>query len=74
VEHGVTPLAGKQTYGAQGRPDGCGDCHTDTASFFGKMGIRNVRNFLRDDYPALKEPNAVPRYMDWGLKGVPAFE
>jgi hypothetical protein len=74
VEHGVTPLNNKQTYGVRGRPDGCGDCHSDTSSFFNKMAIRNIRNVLKDDYPALKEPNAVPQYMDWGLKGVPAFE
>ena len=74
VEHGVTTLNKKQTYGASGRPDGCGDCHTDTSIFFNKMAIRNIRDFLKDDYPALKEPNAVPQYMDWGLKVVPAFE
>jgi hypothetical protein len=74
VEHGVTPLDRKQTYGTKGRPDGCGDCHSDTAAFFNKMSIRNVRGFLKDDYPALKEPNAVPQYVDWGLKGAPAYE
>jgi hypothetical protein len=74
VEHGVTPLNKKQTYGVRGRPDGCGDCHTDTSVFFNKMTIRNIRDFLKDDYPALKEPNAVPQYVEWGLKGVPAYE
>jgi hypothetical protein len=38
------------------------------------MAIRNIRGFLKDDYPVLKEPNAVPQYTDWGLKGVPAYE
>ena len=74
VEHGVTALNKKQTYGTRGRPDGCGDCHSDTSAFFNKMAIRNIRNALKDDYPTMKEPNAVPQYIDWGLKGVPAFE
>jgi hypothetical protein len=65
VGHGVTPLNKKQTYGAPGRPDGCGDCHSDRSAFFNKMVIRNIRGFLKDDYPVLKGPNALPQYLDW---------
>jgi len=61
-------------YGAKGKPAGCGDCHGDSAPFFTKMQIRNVRGFLKSDYPALKEPNSEPQMYEWGLKGVPTFE
>lgn len=72
--HGVSDLSGKQTYGAKDRPDGCRQCHDDQSPFFSRMDIRNVREFLKKDYPALKSPNAVPQYEIWGLRSVPAFE
>jgi hypothetical protein len=49
-------------------------CHDDSSPFFAKMDIKNVREFLKKDYPALRDPNAVPQYEIWGLKSVPAFE
>ena len=74
IEHNVVSLDRKMTYGARGKPAGCADCHADSAPFFAKMQIRNVRGFLKSDYPALKEPNAEPQMVEWGLKGVPAYE
>jgi len=74
VEHGVTPLARKRTYGHKGRPAGCMQCHDEGSPFFAKKDLRNVREFLRKDYPALKDPNAVAQYEFWGLRSVPAFE
>ncbi len=74
VEHGVVDLAAKSTYGLQGRPAGCMQCHDDSAAFFTKKDIKNIREFLRKDYPVLKEPNAVPQHETWGLRSVPAFE
>lgn len=74
VEHGVTALSQKRTYGHKGRPDGCMQCHNDTSPFFAKMDLKNVREFLKKDYPALKDPNAVPQYEIWGLNSIPAFE
>jgi hypothetical protein len=50
------------------------DCHTDNAPFFTKGQIKNVRGFLKDDYPVLKEPNVEPQMSEWGLKNVPAYE
>jgi hypothetical protein len=74
VEHGVVDLARKSTYGWKGRSEGCVQCHDDSAPFFTKRDIKNIRDFLRKDYPVLKEPNAVPQYEIWGLRSVPAFE
>ncbi|MRR15063.1 MAG: hypothetical protein EG826_01260 [Deltaproteobacteria bacterium] len=74
VEHDVTDLSQGRTYGRKGRPDGCLQCHSDAAPFFAKMDIKNVREFLKTDYPALKNPNAAPQYEMWGLRSVPAFE
>jgi len=74
VEHGVLPLAGKNVYGGKGAPGGCLDCHSNAAAFFSRMEIDNIRGFLKQDYPVLKEPNAVPQYRSWGLRGVPSFE
>jgi hypothetical protein len=50
------------------------DCHADSASFFTKLQIKNVRGFLKSDYPILKEPNAEPQMSEWGLRSVPALE
>jgi len=74
VEHGVIPLAAKKAYGTRGPGAGCGDCHDDTTAFFNKMTVKNVRGLLKDDYPGRKEPNAVPQYESWGLKGAPSIE
>lgn len=74
VVHGVVPLKAGVTYGAKGRPDGCLGCHNDRAPFFSKMAIVNSRGFMRQDYPLLKAPNAIPQYQSWKLKGVPPFE
>ena len=74
IDHGVVPLARKAAYGAKGRPDGCMDCHSDKAAFFSKMRIQNVRGALKQDYPELKDPNAIPQYRSWRLRGVPSFE
>jgi hypothetical protein len=74
LEHGVVPLNKKLTDGGKGRPEGCMDCHSDKAAFFSKMEMANSRGFLKDDYPLLKEPNAMPQYKSWGLRRVPSFE
>jgi hypothetical protein len=74
IKHGVVDPSRKSTYGWKGRPAGCGQCHDDNAPFFAKKDIKNVREFLRKDYPVLREPNGVPQYEIWGLKSVPAFE
>ncbi|MFO7570220.1 MAG: multiheme c-type cytochrome [Smithellaceae bacterium] len=74
VEHGVIETAKRTAYGWKGRPDGCMQCHDDSAPFFAKMDIENVRGFLQKDYPALKEPNAVLQHEIWGLRFVPSFE
>jgi hypothetical protein len=74
VEHGVVPVAKRKTYGNKGNPDGCMNCHADDASFFMKPRITNMRGFLKDDYPAVREPNAHPQMVDWGMSLVPSFE
>ena len=74
IEHNIVSLDRKLTYGARGKPDGCKDCHVDSAPFFTKMQVKNIRGFLKSDYPTLKEPNAEPQMNEWGLKSVPAFE
>jgi hypothetical protein len=74
IEHSVAALGKKLSYGWQGRPDGCRQCHDDKAPFFTRMEIKNIRGFLRNDYPRLKEPNSLPQYQLWGLRSVPAFE
>jgi len=65
----VTPLSRKMTYGATS----CGQCHDERAPFFTKKTIRNVRGFLKDDYPVLKAPNSVSQMTEWGLEGVPPY-
>jgi len=70
VWHNVTAIDRNQTYGTKG----CKDCHDDEAPFFGKMKVRNIGRFLKEDYPELKGPNATPQMMDWGLAEVPAYE
>lgn len=74
VEHGVTELSKKRIYGHKGRPDGCMQCHDDSSPFFAKKDIKNIREFLKKDYPTLKDPNAVAQYEIWGLRSIPAFE
>jgi hypothetical protein len=70
VEHGIVPLGQKKTLGAKG----CTQCHDDAAPFFSKMQVKNPRGFLKDDYPNLREPNAVPQMSEWGLTRVPSHE
>lgn len=74
AEHGVTALVKKSAYGGKGRPDGCMQCHDDAAPFFAKKDIQNIREFMRKDYPALKDSSAAMQYEIWGLRSVPAFE
>jgi len=74
IDHGVVPLAGKPAYGGKGKPEGCMDCHKDNADFFSKMEIKNIRGFMKNDYPSLKEPNTMPQFKSWGLRGIPAYE
>ena len=74
VEHGIAPVAKKAAYGNRGKPDGCMDCHADDATFFTKLKIKNMKGFLKDDYPAVREPHAQPQMLDWGMTLVPSFE
>lgn len=74
VYHNVLPVEKKKTYGAKGGPDGCLDCHGETSPFFTKMKVLNVGRFLKEDYPAPKEPNAGPQMLEWGIRNVPAYE
>ena len=74
VFHNVAPIEKKKTYGAKGSPDGCLDCHSDTAPFFTKLKILNVGRFLKENYPTPKEPNAEPQMYGWGMRSVPAHE
>ena len=74
VFHNVMPVEKKKTYGAKGHPDGCMDCHGETAAFFTRMQVLNVGRFLKEDYPTPKEPNAAPQMYEWGIRSVPAYE
>jgi hypothetical protein len=74
LHHAVVPLKSGLTYGAKGAPEGCLDCHSDSAPFFTKMKITNIGSFLKNDYPIPKEPNAVMQMQEWGLTAVPAYE
>ncbi|HOF04600.1 MAG TPA: hypothetical protein PK175_02200 [Syntrophales bacterium] len=74
VVHGMTPVSYGTTYGSKGNPDGCLNCHADDAVFFSKMKIKDIRGFLKNDYPVLKEPASEPQMYDWGMSLVPAFE
>jgi len=74
VEHNIAPVAKRTTYGNKGKPDGCMNCHADDASFFTKLRITNMRGFLKNDYPAVREPHAQPQMLDWGMTLVPSFE
>jgi len=70
VWHNVTSIDSKQTPGTKD----CKDCHDDKAPFFGKLKVRNVGRFLKEDYPNLKEPNATSQMEDWGMTSAPAYE
>jgi hypothetical protein len=74
VFHNVVPVEKKKTYGAKGRPDGCLDCHGDNAPFFNRLKILHAGRFLKENYPAPKEPNAEPQMYEWGIASVPAYE
>lgn len=62
IEHGVI---GKGALGA------CGQCHAPSAPFFTRQELVNSREFLHQDYPVMKEPNALPQYKLWGMKDIP---
>lgn len=74
VEHGMAPIAGMTTYGGKGNPDGCLNCHADDAAFFSKLKVKNIRGFLKNDYPVYKEPVSEPQMYDWGMSLPPMFE
>jgi hypothetical protein len=74
VDHNIVPVAKKATYGSGGNPDGCMNCHADDSAFFTKMKIKNMRGFLKDDYPALKKPHTESQMEEWGITVVPSFE
>jgi hypothetical protein len=69
ISHGMTPISRQRTYGAKG----CNQCHDENAPFFTKKTIRNMRGFLRDDYPELRAPNSVPQMTEWGMEDVPSY-
>jgi hypothetical protein len=50
------------------------NCHADDSAFFTKMKIKNMRGFLKDDYPALKKPHTESQMEEWGITVVPSFE
>ena len=68
--HNVVPIGRKQTLGAKD----CRDCHDEKALFFGKLKVRSVGRFLKEDYPKPKAPNASPQMEEWGMEEVPAYE
>ncbi len=70
VWHNVPAIDRQQTLGAKD----CRDCHDEKAPFFGKLKVRNVGRFLKEDYPKPKAPNASPQMEEWGMEEVPAYE
>lgn len=70
IWHNVVPIGRKQTLGAKD----CRDCHDEKALFFGKLKVRSVGRFLKEDYPKPKAPNASPQMEEWGMEEVPAYE
>ena len=70
IVHGVVPLERKATWGQKGKPGGCLDCHGKEASFFMKLQVVNIREYLRK-YPELKAPQALPEMNEWGITRVP---
>lgn len=70
VHHNIVEIDKHKTYGAQGKPKGCRDCHSNESLFFNKMLIRNVGGFLAEDYPVPKKPHAEPQMHDWGFEKV----
>jgi len=74
VDHNIVPVARKATYGSGGNPDGCMNCHADDSVFFTKLKIKNMKGFLKEDYPVVKEPHAEPQMAEWGITAVPSFE
>ena len=53
---------------------GCRDCHADNSTFFTRERVTNIGRFLKEDYPAAREPNAVQQLKDWGLESVPPMK
>jgi len=70
VDHNIVPVTKKATYGSRG----CMDCHANDSVFFTKLKIKNMRGFLKDDYPAVREPHAEPQMVEWGMTVVPSFK
>lgn len=52
----------------------CRSCHGLEAPFFTRMEIVNLRDFLANDFPVMKEPNSKPQYRLWGMKQIPALQ
>ncbi|MBN1350452.1 hypothetical protein JXJ21_13640 [candidate division KSB1 bacterium] len=71
VHHNIVPISDEATYGHDGIPSGCADCHSKTAPFFTKMIIKNPGGFLKYSYPNPKEPYAIPLYKEFQLEEVP---
>lgn len=74
IFHGVVPVRSGKVTGSKGNPDGCTQCHSDSAPFFTKMKVKNVGLFLKENYPVPKAPAAVPQMEEWGFFNVPAHE
>jgi hypothetical protein len=64
VDHNIVPVVKKATYGSS---KSCMDCHASDSVFFTKMKIKNMRGFLKDDYPAARTPHAEPQMAEWGI-------
>ncbi|MCE5263726.1 MAG: cytochrome c3 family protein [Deltaproteobacteria bacterium] len=73
VVHGVVSLERKAALGQKGKPGGCLDCHGREASFFMKLQVVNIREYLRK-YPELKAPQALPEMNEWGITRVPPMQ
>lgn len=74
VHHNIVSIENRKTYGSEGKPEGCRDCHSKGSVFFTKMLINNPGRFLVEDYPAPREPNAEPQMYHWGFEEVPEPE
>jgi hypothetical protein len=64
VDHNIVPVVKKATYGSS---KSCMDCHASNSVFFTKMKIKNMKGFLKDDYPDVREPHAEPQMAEWGI-------
>lgn len=71
IHHNVVPISEKKTYGQAGAPAGCADCHSEKATFFTKMLIKNIGGYLQNSYPSPRPPYAIPTFEDLELEEVP---